>query len=405
MSPSRLHDDDIVITGAARTPIGKFGGALSSLTAARMGAAAGRATLDRSGIAAEDLDEVIIGCARQAGQGPNIARQVASQCGAPHAVTAFTVNKACGSGLKAVTLAAQAIRAGDATIVLAGGTESMSRVPYYAEAARFGMKMGDAPLVDGMYRDGFLCPLCIQVMGETAENLAERYEISRDEQDRFAAMSQNRSETARKENRFAAEITPVEIEDRKGHTLVVETDEHPRDGVSPESLAKLPPVFRENGTVHAGNASGITDGAASVLVTTFKEAGTRDLGKRSPLFRLRGYATAGVDPEIMGIGPVPAFRALLEKTGVTRDDVDLIELNEAFAVQVLACARDLRLDVDKLNVNGGSISLGHPIGASGARIVVTLFHEMARREARLGIATLCISGGMGIAALFERLDA
>ena len=396
------EDRDVVIAAPVRTPIGRFGGGLSSLGAAAMGAMAGRESLQRAGVDAADLDEVIFGCARQAGQGPNVARQVAWRCGTGPGVPAFTVNKACGSGLKAIALAAQAIRASDASLILAGGTESMSRVPHYVEA-RWGIRLGDAPLVDGMYRDGFLCPLCHQVMGATAETLADRYHIPRQEQDAWAAMSQNRAEAARREGRFASEIVPVEVEGRKGATETIVADEHPRDGVTPEGLAKLPPVFREGGTVHAGNSSGITDGAASVLVTTLAQARRRRV--TGPLFRLVGTATAGVEPEIMGIGPVPAVKKLMQATGTSLTDVDLIELNEAFAAQVLACVKDLAIDVNRLNVNGGSIALGHPIGASGARIVVTLLHEMARRSSRLGIATLCISGGMGIAALFERIEA
>ncbi|MGH9868925.1 MAG: thiolase family protein [Candidatus Polarisedimenticolia bacterium] len=397
-----FHDDDIVLAGAVRTPIGKFGGALAGLTAARLGAAAAREALRRARVAPGDLSEVIFGCARQAGGGPNVARQVGWAAGAPAEVPAFTVNKACGSGLKSIVLAAQAIRCGDAEIVLAGGTESMSRVPYLLDQARWGLKMGSAPVVDGMYRDGFLCPLCQQLMGETAEILADRHGISREEQDRYAAMSQNRAEAARRAGLFAAEIVPVETGSTRGGTpAVLEHDEHPRDGVTAASLSKLAPVFRKDGTVHAGNSSGITDGAAAVVVMRLGEARRRGA---SPLFRLRGHAVAGVEPAIMGIGPVPAVRSVLERSGVALADVDLIELNEAFAAQVLACARELHLDLERLNVNGGSIALGHPIGASGARVVVTLVHEMERRGARLGLATLCISGGMGIAALLERVS-
>ncbi len=396
-----VNDTDVIVVAPVRTPIGRFGGGLSALTAAQMGEAAGREALRRAGVGATLLDEVIFGCARQAGQGPNVARQVAWRCGAGPGVPAFTVNKACGSGLKAITLAEQAIRIGDARMILAGGTESMSRVPHYLEAARWGMKMGDAPLVDGMYRDGFLCPLCGQIMGATAENLVARHTISREDQDRYAALSQNRAERARREGRFDTERVPVEVPGRRGAVQRIDQDEHPRDGVTVESLAKLPPVFREGGTVHAGNSSGITDGAAACLVTTVGEARARDLPP--PWFRIRGSATAGVEPEIMGIGPVPAVRRLLERTGLSIGDFDLIELNEAFAAQVIACARELEIDMERLNVNGGAIALGHPIGATGARIVVTLLHEMHRRSARLGIATLCISGGMGMAAAFERI--
>ncbi|HKY33226.1 MAG TPA: acetyl-CoA C-acetyltransferase [Candidatus Polarisedimenticolia bacterium] len=402
MSPSAPPaDTDVVVAGAVRTPIGKFGGALAGMTAAELGSVAGREALRRSGVPPSELSEVIFGCARQAGGGPNVARQIGWRSGVPASVPAFTVNKACGSGLKAILSAAQAIRLGDASVVLAGGAESMSRVPYLLETARWGTKLGDSPLVDGMHRDGFLCPLCGQLMGETAETLADRHGIGRGEQDAYAAMSQNRAEAARREGRFAEEIAAVELPPgRDGVARSLAADEHPRDGVTPGSMAGLPPVFREQGSVHAGNSSGITDGAAAMVVTTLGEARRRGL---APQARLRGYATAGVDPAVMGIGPVPAVRALLSRAGVSLAEVDLIELNEAFAAQVLACARELELDLGKVNVNGGSIALGHPIGASGARIVVTLLHEMRRRGARLGLATLCISGGMGIAALFESL--
>ncbi len=394
------RDDDIVLTGLVRTPIGKFGGSFAGLTAADLGVAAARGALAAARVEATDLDEVIFGCARQAGVGPNVSRQIGWRAGAPASVPAFTVNKACGSGLKAIILASQAIRLGEARIVLAGGTESMSRVPYLVEGARWGLRMGDAPLIDGMYRDGFLCPLCGEVMGATAETLADRYSISRDEQDRYAAESQNRAEAARRDGRFRDEIVPVDVE-RRGETVSIADDEHPRDGVTAASLAKLPPVFRKDGSVHAGNASGITDGAAACVVMPLGEARRRGLG---PLFRLSAHATKGVDPAIMGIGPVPVVRSLLENTGLDVGSIDLVEMNEAFAAQVLACVRDLKLDRGRLNVNGGSIALGHPIGASGARIVVTLLHEMARRRARRGIATMCISGGMGMAGLFERIE-
>jgi len=396
-----FQEDDIVIAGAVRTPIGKFGGSLASLTAADLGVAASKAALERTGVDTSSIDETILGCARQAGTGPNIARQIAWRSGIPTTAPSFTVNKACGSGLKSVLLAAAAIRLGDASIVLAGGTESMSRVPYMLDtAARWGMKMGDAPLLDGMYRDGFMCPLCGMLMGATAENLADRYGITRDEQDRYAATTQNRAEAARNAGRFVSEIAPVEVRGRRGAVTKVDTDEHPRDGVTVEALGALPAVFRKDGTVHAGNASGITDGAAAVLVMTLGEARRRQL---APVYRLNAYATAGVEPEVMGLGPVPAVRRLLERSGTDLREVDLVELNEAFAAQVLACVRELDLDMDRLNVNGGAIALGHPIGASGARVLVTLVHEMTRRGSRLGIATLCISGGMGIAALMERV--
>jgi acetyl-CoA C-acetyltransferase len=397
------HQSQIVISGGARTPIGRFGGALSGLTAAEMGGVAAAAALTRTKIAAGDVDELIFGNARQAGGGPNVARQIARRAGLPPEVPAYTVNRACGSGLQAIVSAAQAIRAGDARIVIAGGTESMSRLPHFVGEARFGHPEGDIPIEDGMYRDGFLCPLCGQLMGDTAETLADRYHIPREEQDAYAAASQNRCEAARRAGKFDAEIVPVQAPGgHGGSAITVSADEHPRDGVTTESMAKLPAVFRKGGTVHAGNSSGITDGAAAVVVMEASEARRRGV---TPVYRLAGHSVAGVEAAIMGIGPVPALRKLSEKTGVSPSDVDLIELNEAFAAQVLACQRDLHLDPERVNVNGGAIALGHPIGATGARIVVTLLHEMHRRGSRRGIATLCISGGMGMAALFEAAPA
>jgi acetyl-CoA C-acetyltransferase len=388
----------IVIAGAARTPIGKFGGALKSLSAADLGVAAVRGSLAKSGVSPEAVSEVIFGNARQAGVRPNVARQIAFRSGLGESVPAYTINKACGSSLKAIMNAYGAVALGDADVVVAGGTESMSNTPYLLLDARWGQKLGSSEVVDGMYRDGFLCPLCGQLMGETAETLADRHHISREESDRYALESQRRCEEARKGGRFLTEIVPVDVQGRKGETQSFSTDEHPRDGATLESLQKLPPVFRKDGTVHAGNSSGITDGAASVVVLT-EESAVR-LGVE-PVARIVGYAAAGVDPAVMGIGPVPAVRKLLEKTGVRLADVDLIELNEAFAPQVIACQRELGIDLERLNVNGGAIALGHPIGATGARIVVTLVHEMRRRKAKRGIATLCISGGMGLALLLE----
>ncbi len=307
---------------------------------------------------------------------------------------------ACASGLQAIISAAQAVRDGEASVALAGGTESMSRVPYYLDRARFGYRLGTTEIVDGMYRDGFLCPLSGRVMGETAETLADKYGIGREEQDAYAAESQRRCEEARRAGRFRDELAPVEVKGaRPGKAALVDADEFPRDGVTAAALAELPPVFRKGGTVHAGNSSGITDGAAAMLVLS-AEAAAR-LGV-APAARIVGYATAGVDPSIMGIGPVPAIRRLEERTGVPLDSIDLVELNEAFAAQVLACDRELGFDRSRLNVNGGSIALGHPIGCTGARIVVTLLHELARRRARLGLATLCVSGGLGFALLLER---
>jgi len=389
---------DIVLAGARRTPIGRFGGALASLSAPELGAAAARSALEAAEVPPEAVDEVVFGNARQAGVGPNPARQVGRRTGLADRVPARTVNQACASGLRAILDAAASIRLGDAEVVLAGGAESMSNTPFLLPSARWGQRFGDGPLDDGMYRDGFHCPLADQLMGETAETLADAYGLSRGECDRYAAASQNRAEAARAVGRFDGEIAPVSIATRTGE-IEVGRDEHPRDGVTPDSLAKLKPVFRKDGVVHAGNSSGITDGGAAVVVLS--RARAEELGVR-PMARLVAYTTVGVDPRVMGIGPVPAMRGLLERSGLTLDDVALVELNEAFAPQVLACVRDLDLDPERLNVNGGAIALGHPIGATGARIVVTLLHEMERRDVRYGIATLCVSGGMGVAALFER---
>ena len=386
------------MAGAVRTPIGRFGGALASLTAAQLGAAAATEALRRSGIAPGQIGEAIIGCARQAGGGPNVARQVAMRAGVPQEVPAFTVNMACGSGLKSMDLAYRTVRDGEAEAVLAGGTESMSRVPYLLTGARWGYRMGDQTAVDGMYQDGFLCPLAEQVMGETAETLAERYRIPRQEQDAFALRSQQRAARAWEDGRFRAEVVPLELPARGGK-VEVSRDEHPRPETTPDSLARLPAVFKESdGTVTAGNSSGITDGAAALVVLAADRAA--ELGVR-PMARVLGVAAAGVDPRVMGIGVVPAVRRLLEKVRLRLEDFDLVEVNEAFAAQVLACDRELGFDPERINVNGGAIALGHPIGATGVRIVVTLLHEMARRRVRRGLATLCISGGMGLAAAFE----
>ncbi|HET9793794.1 MAG TPA: acetyl-CoA C-acetyltransferase [Thermoanaerobaculia bacterium] len=388
---------EVLVLSAVRTPIGKFGGAFAGLSAADLGTAAARGALARAGVPAEDVTETIFGHGRQAGGGPNSARQVSHRAGVPDAVPAFTVNKACASSLKAITLAALTIAVGENEVVLAGGHECMSATPYLLPRARFGYRMGNAELVDGMTRDGFLCPLCGELMGETAERLAREYGISRDEQDRWAVESQRRAAAARADGRMSAEIVPVEIETRKGKSVVSE-DEHPRPETTLESLARLPAVFAAEGTVHAGNASGITDGASALVVCSRDYAESRRI---SPLARIVAWTSAGVDPARMGIGPVPAVRRLLEKTGHALADVDLIELNEAFAAQVIACERDLGFDRARVNVNGGAIALGHPIGATGARIATTLLHEMKRRRARRGIATLCVSGGMGMAVLFE----
>jgi len=382
--------EDIYLIAAVRTPIGKFGGALASVTAPQLGTESAKATLARSGIDPNDVDEVIFGNARQAGVGPNAARQIAIKSGLRHEVPAYTVNQACGSGLRAIMNAADQIRLGAANVVLAGGTESMSNTPYLLTRVRFGTRMGHGELLDGMYRDGFLCPLADEMMGSTAETLAEQYGISREEQDRFAVESQVKAARAYEEDRFADEIVPLDK---------LKVDEHPRFDADLGSMAKLPPVFRKNGSVHAGNSSGVTDGASSMLVAG--GVAVERLGLK-PMARIVGYAQAGVDPKVMGIGPVPATRKLLEETGVSLDDIDLIELNEAFAAQALACDRELHLDHAKLNVHGGAISLGHPIGCTGARITTTLLHALQTREKKLGLATLCISGGMGLSMLVER---
>jgi acetyl-CoA C-acetyltransferase len=387
----------VLIAGAVRTPLGKFGGALASLTAPELGAVAARAALERAGVRPGDVQETIMGNARPAGVGPNPARQIAHRAGIPDTSVAYTVNMACGSGLRAILSGYQSIAAGDRDVVLAGGAEAMSRVPYLLEGARWGYRMGHQRVTDAMYRDGFLCPLCEQVMGETAETLADRYGITRAEQDAYSAESQRRCEQARRTGLFRDEIVPVTVQGGNG-PVEVGDDEHPRDGVTPESLARLPPVFRKDGTVHAGSSSGLVDGAAAMVLVS-EEAAAR-LRVR-PQARIVAHASGGVDPAVMGIGPVPAMRSLFERTGLTIGDIDLVEINEAFAAQVLACQRDLDLDLSRTNVHGGAIALGHPIGATGARITVTLIHEMLRRRARRGVATLCISGGLGLALLLE----
>ncbi len=389
----------IVLAGAVRTPIGKFGGALLPLSAVDLGVAAAIAAVERAGISPADVDEAVFGHARQAGAGPNPARQVSMGAGIPASSPAYTVNQACASGLKAVILAAQTVAFGAAEVVLAGGIESMSNTPYLLPEARFGYRMGNSEVVDGMYRDGFMCPLCGDLMGRTAERLAEKYNIGREEQDAYAMETQHRAQAARQAGRFDAEIVAVEVPQRKGDPLVVERDEHPRDDITMEQLAKLPAIFKQDGTVHAGNSSGVTDGAAAIVVMS-KDAAER-LGVE-PMARVVAATEAGVDPAIMGIGPVPSMQKLLEGLEIGIPDIDLIELNEAFAVQVLAVDRELQLDRDKLNVNGGAIALGHPIGCTGTRILVTLLHEMTRRGSKRGVVTLCVSGAMGTSLLVER---
>ncbi len=419
----------VYLAGAVRTPIGRFGGSLASWTAADLGTAVAKESLQRTNVRPDQIDDSIWGCARQAGGGPNVARQITFRAGVPDGIPAFTVNQACGSGLRAIILAAEQIMLGRANIVLAGGTESMSRVPYFAEGARWGTRMGHVDLVDGMYRDGFNDPLSGLVMGETAEELARHYEIARDEQDEYALRSQQRAAAAIVAGRFTDEILPLELKsaarnslspweragvrgetraattpnplpkgEGKSNEVLFAADEHVRDKSTIEDLGKLSPVFARDGTITAGNSSGITDGAAAVVVMSEEAVKESDA---EPLARIVDYEIVGVPPEIMGIGPVPATRALLERKKLSLADIDLVEINEAFAAQVIACDRDLQFDHERLNVNGGAIALGHPIGCTGVRITTTLLHEMRRRKAKRGLATLCISGGMGIALLVE----
>jgi acetyl-CoA C-acetyltransferase len=391
---------NVFLAGAVRTPIGKFGGTLASWTAADLGVAVAKESLRRAGVAPDQITESIWGCARQAGGGPNVARQITFRAGVPQTIPAATINQACGSGLKAIILAAQEIMLGRSDAVLAGGTESMSRVPYFAEGARWGARMGNAQLVDGMYRDGFSDPLSGLLMGQTAEKLARQYEISRQEQDEFALASQQKAEAAIASGRFNDEVMSLEISGKKGETTSFAKDEHCRAGTTLAELGKLSPVFYKDGSVTAGNSSGITDGAAAVVVLS--EEGLKRSGT-TPQARIVDYEIVGVAPEIMGIGPVPAVRALLERQKLSLSEIDLIELNEAFAAQVIACDRELGFGTDRLNVNGGAIALGHPIGCTGVRITTTLLHEMQKRQARFGLATLCVSGGMGLAVLLERV--
>ncbi len=386
----------VYILSAVRTPIGRFGGSLASLSAADMGVFAAKAAIERAGIQPNQVEETIFGNARQAGGGPNPARQISIRSGVSQEVPAFTVNKACASGMKSIALAYQAILLGDSSCILAGGTESMSRLPYYLEA-RWGFRLGNQELVDGMYRDGFFCPIAKMVMGETAEVLAQRYKISREEQDEYALLSQTRAARAIAAGRFNNEIAVVTIEGKKG-TTVFSRDEHPFADASMEKLGKLPPVFSKEGTITAGNSSGITDGAAAVIVASEHFVKKNNL---KPLARIAAVTSAGVDPRTMGIGPVPALNKLDEKHGLKLQDFGLIELNEAFAAQVLACDRELNFNREKLNVNGGSIAIGHPIGCTGTRITVTLLHEMLKRNTKRGVATLCVSGGLGMALALE----
>ena len=388
----------VYILSAVRTPIGKFGGSLASRTAADLGVVAAKAAMERAGIQPGQVEETIFGNARQAGGGPNPARQISIRSGVPQEVPAFTVNKACASGLKSIALAYQAILLGDASCMLAGGTESMSRMPFYLEA-RWGFRLGNQELVDGMYRDGFFCPMAKMVMGETAEALAEHYKISREEQDEYALLSQTRAARAIAAGRYDSELVPVTVESKKGVTTF-SRDEHPFPNSSMETLGKLTPVFSKTGTVTAGNSSGITDGAAAVVLANEHFVKKNNL---KPLARISAVTSAGVDPRTMGIGPVPALRKLEEKHNLRVHEFGLIELNEAFAAQVLACDRELNFNRDRLNVNGGAIAIGHPIGCTGTRMTVTLVHEMLKRNTRRGVATVCVSGGLGMALALENV--
>ncbi len=393
-----MAQTEVVIVSAVRTAIGSFNGSLKDVSAPDLGAIAIKGALEKANVKPGQIDEVILGNVLQAGLGQNPARQAALKAGLPESVSAMTINKVCGSGLKAVHLAAQAIIAGDAEVVVAGGMENMSQAPYILKNARNGFKMGDQKFVDSMISDGLWCAFNDYHMGVTAENLCSKYELSREEQDEFAAASQEKAARAIEEGKFKDEIVPVEIPQRKGDPIVFDTDEYPKKGTTAEKLAGLRPAFKKDGSVTAGNASGINDGAAVLLVMSRKKA--EELGLK-PLVTIKGNASAGVDPGIMGIGPVSAVKKALEKAAVSMDELELIEANEAFAAQSLAVDRELRFNKEILNVNGGAIALGHPIGASGARILVTLIHEMQKRQAKKGLATLCIGGGQGVATVVE----
>ncbi len=391
--------DDVVIVGAARTAIGKFGGSLATMPASQLGSRIIRALLERTGLEARQIDEVILGQVLAAGQGQNPARQAAIYAGLPVETAATTINKVCGSGLKSIQLATQVLKCGDAGIVIAGGQENMSIAPHVLPNSRNGARLGDWPLIDSMIVDGLWDIFNGYHMGVTAENIAGQYGISREDQDAFAAASQQKAEAAQTSGRFAAEIVPIEIPQPRGQTLVFAEDEFPRHGTTAESLAKLKPAFKADGSVTAGNASGINDGAAAVVVTTASMAARLGL---KPLARIAAFGASGVDPAVMGTGPIHATRNCLQRAGWAIDDLELIEANEAFAAQAIAVNRDLGWDTARVNVNGGAIALGHPIGASGARILVTLLHEMQKRDVHKGLATLCIGGGQGIAVAIER---
>ncbi|MBX9970273.1 acetyl-CoA C-acetyltransferase [Priestia aryabhattai] len=394
-----MGQTEVVIVSAVRTAIGSFGGSLQNVSATTLGGTVIKEALNKAGVSVNEVDEVIMGNVLQAGLGQNPARQATLAAGLPETVSALTINKVCGSGLKAVHLATQAILAGDADVIVAGGMENMSQAPYLLKNARNGFKMGDQKVVDSMIQDGLWCAFNDYHMGVTAENLCDKYEITRDEQDAFAASSQQKAEAAIQSGRFADEIVPVEVPGRKGQVTIFEQDEFPRAGTTAESLGKLRPAFKKDGSVTAGNASGINDGAAAVVVMSRKKADELGL---TPLVSIKANATAGVDPSIMGIGPVSAVKKALERAAVSLEDVQLVEANEAFAAQSIAVDRELQFNHDILNVNGGAIALGHPIGASGTRVLVSLIHEMQKRDAKLGLATLCIGGGQGVATIVER---
>lgn len=390
---------DVVIVGAARTPVGSFGGALSKLSAIDLGVIAAKESMKRAGIDPEIVEDVLIGNILSAGLGQNPARQIAVNSGIPETTPAMTINKLCGSGLRTVSMAAQFIMLGDADVILAGGTESMSNAPYLLPKARWGQRMGDGKIVDSMINDALSDAFHDIHMGITAENIADQWKITREEQDNFAAISQNRAEKAQKEGRFKDEIVPVEVPQRRKDPILVEDDEFIKHGITAEKLGKLRPAFKKDGTVTAGNASGINDGAAMLVLMSKEKAD--ELGIK-PLATIKSYGSAALDPRIMGYGPVPATKIALERANMTVDDLDLVEANEAFAAQSLAVVKDLGLDPEIVNVNGGAISIGHPVGASGARILITLLYEMMKRDSKTGLATLCIGGGQGTSLIVER---
>jgi acetyl-CoA C-acetyltransferase len=392
--------EKVVILSAVRTPIGKYGGAFKETSAVSLGVSASVEAMKRAGVSPDQVDEVIFGMARQAGNRPNPARQVLYRSGIPVERTAFTVNKACASGMKAIALGRQSLLLGENKIVLAGGTENMSQIPYLLDGARWGYRLGDGVLVDAMYRDGLFCPLGEMIMGETVDLLAENFNISRREQDEYALESQMKAKRAAGQGKFKDEIVPVAVRDKGGQESVISDDEHPRPDTTLENLAKLPPVFRKEGSVTAGNSSGLTDGAAALVLTTQSEA--QRLGAK-PLAEVLAVTSAGVEPKEMGLGPVPATRKILKSLNLSFGDFDLIEINEAFAAQVLACERELKWDPAKRNIKGGAIALGHPIGCTGARITVTLLHNLIQQNKELGLATLCVSGGQGMSLVLMRL--